>query len=307
MKEWFDALQAEAAEIQHPTERLWWLITGTFGLCLKGVHMHILKFALALWVVLVGAWFALWDASTSPGMMGLPIQLLQRDDSMTIEGQVVPMISHHTVLELPVYWLVLVALGVLARLLKVSHRTLLLSAAFYVPLCHLIDVMTLWTVPFSFDVQEGALALMLLILGWNFPVQHFRKQGPLHRFATRNGHHLMLLLLVSSALLTLANTDMPVLVQFPLLFSTCIFLGGFYWKKTPFRQLTLWAAIFGLLFPVAFYFTVPLYGGFILYSTLGSWHFPGYLAPQWSMVLFVMVLFSALASRMLSSRKTRLT
>ncbi|GGJ48966.1 hypothetical protein [Deinococcus roseus] len=275
MKEWLQALQAEAAEIPDPTERLWWLVTGILGLYLKGVHMQLMKSGSAVFLVLLAALFTVWNAN-------------------------------HTLLGFPMSWLVLTALGILARVLKVSHRTLLFSTVLYIPLCHLTDVLTPMTVPFSFDVQEGALALVLMMLGWNFPVKHFGKESFVGKLAQQNALFLWMLGMLGSMLLVLAHPQAPTFLQGVLLVGTCLLLGSLFWKNLSWKKLGGFSVAFALLLPVALYFTVPLYGSRVLYSIFGPWQLPGYIAPQWSMLMVLLILLSALVSRHVLPRKPRL-
>ncbi|WP_034343965.1 hypothetical protein [Deinococcus misasensis] len=291
MNEWIKALQAEASEIESPLERMFWVVSGLLGLCWKGAFVNIMQVLLALTLAGFAAFFSLWDTNVF-SKYSVVEHTVQRPSEW---------------LSIPIAWLVLVGMGMLARLLNVSWRPLLIGAAGFVPLAHLIDVLTPMTIPFSFDVPEAALALVLMAVGWHISLKNiFRKDGPLYQFASQNRDHLMLAFLLSSTLLTIAKGEMHASLQILLMLGTCIFLGAFYWKNTSVQQLLLRATAFGLLFPVAFYLTVPLYGGFIAFSTWGAWQFPGYFVPQMSIALFMMVIISNLFSRaLLFFRSTR--
>lgn len=288
MNEWIKALQAEASEIESPLERMFWVVSGLLGLCWKGAFVNIMQVLLALTLAGFAAFFSLWDTNVF-SKYSVVEHTVQRPSEW---------------LSIPIAWLVLVGMGMLARLLNVSWRPLLIGAAGFVPLAHLIDVLTPMTIPFSFDVPEAALALVLMAVGWHISLKNiFRKDGPLHRFASQNRGHLMLVFLLSSTVLNMAHLGkqqvLELAIELPLLLGTCVFLGTFYWKNTSVQQLLLGATAFGLLFPVAFYLTVPLFGGFIEFSTWGAWQFPGYFVPQWSIVLFMLVIISNLFSRAL--------
>lgn len=288
MNEWIKALQAEASEIESPLERMFWVVSGLLGLCWKGAFVNIMQVLLALTLAGFAAFFSLWNANT---------HLLTDVMGQTVQGS-------SEWLSIPTSWLVLLVMGMLARLLNVTWRPLLIGAAAFVPLVHLIDVLTPMTVPFSFDVIEGALALVLMGVGWHVSLKNiFRKDGPLYQIASKNRAHLMLVFLLSSTLLSLADMENQQVLEYamelPLMLSTCIFLGAFYWKNTTVHQLLLRTTALALLFPVAFYLTVPIFGGFIEFSTWESRQFPGYFVPHMSIALFMMVIISNLFSRAL--------